>query len=228
MRGRVFLMFAGSVCLALPFAGCSSNQVDAITVTPTTTNFQGLGGSVQMKAIGTVNHGAHPPTYEDITDRVAWSTPLASVMKVTPAGLVTVIGEGSTQVVATMQGYGGVVSGDATICAQPTNATNGSFTCSAATGSVRRPLNLSFGHIEGQSATAGETRQFTVTGTSASGEQRDVTDKVKWTSSDESFATVDNFGGVTALSRGKSTIMASVTQADRTVVSVATELTVKE
>jgi uncharacterized protein YjdB len=228
MRGRVLLMFAGSVCLALPFTGCSSTQVDAITVTPTSTNFEGLGGSVQMRAIGTVNHGAHPPTYEDITDQVSWSTPLASVMKVTSSGLVTAIGEGSTQVVATIQGYGGVVSGDATICAQATSATNGSFTCAASTGSVRRPLSLSFGHNERQTATPGEARQFKVTGTSASGEQQDFTDKVKWSSSDESVATVDKFGGVTALGGGKTTIMASVTQADRTVVSVATELTVKE
>ena len=229
MFGRDSLKVLGLICLVLPFAGCSSTQIDAITVTPTTTNFAGLGGHVQLKAIATINHGAHPSTYEDVTDQVSWSTPLPQILTISSSGNVTIIGTGITQVVGTINGYPGVVSGDATVCAQLINPPTGGFTCSGDGGpAFRRGARLSLVQGVKEPATPGETRQFMAVRTSVDGGQRDLTDSVIWTSSDESVATVNESGTVTALNLGTTTIMASVTNSDRTVVAAAANLKVKE
>ena len=96
----------GLVCLLLPFTACTSTTIDAITVTPTVTDFDGAGGTVQLTAMATINHGGHPSTYENVTDQVTWSTPLAQVAKVNSSGFVTIVGLGLTQITATVSGFG--------------------------------------------------------------------------------------------------------------------------
>ena len=229
MFGRDSLKVLGLICLVLPFTGCSSTQIDAIAVTPTTTNFEGLGGHVQLTAIATINHGAHPATYEDVTDQVSWSAPLPQILTISSTGNVTITGTGITQVVGTINGFPGVVSGNATVCAQLVNPPAGGFTCASDGGpTVRRGTKLSVVQNVKEPATPGETRQFMAVRTSGEGGQQDLTDSVTWTSSDKSVATVNESGMVTALSHGTTTIMASVTNSDRTVVAAAVNLNVKE
>jgi len=74
----------------------------------------------------------------------------------------------------------------------------------------------------------GEALQFRVTGISGEDDAKeDMTDSVKWTSSDESVATVSSSGLVTGVGRGTATIMAILTNPDRTAVAAAATFTVK-
>jgi hypothetical protein len=220
----------GLICVVLPFVGCSSTTIDAITVTPTTTDFQGTGGHVQLTAIATVNHGAHPATYENVTDQVSWSTPLASVVSISTSGYVTIVGTGLTQVTGTMSGYGGPISGSATVCADnpSTSGTSTGFTCPSVSSSDRPAMKISLIQASRESAAPGETRQFEAVRTAANGEQENLTDTIKWTSSDDKVATVNESGVVTAVGRGTATIIASMTNADRTVVAVAANFKVED
>ena len=73
----------------------------------------------------------------------------------------------------------------------------------------------------------GEALQLRVNGTSGeNGAKEDMTDNVKWTSSDESVATVSGSGLVTGVGRGSATIMAILTSPDRTAVAAGTVVTV--
>jgi hypothetical protein len=109
--------------LFLPFAGCgSSTQVDSVTVTPTTENITICGSAannpIQLTAIGTINHGSHPVSYIDLTNTAKWATSFASIATVTSTGLVTVTPStngwtGNATISATVEGFGGPVSGSA-------------------------------------------------------------------------------------------------------------------
>ena len=227
MFSRDCFKMLGLVCLVLPFTACSSTSVDAIVVTPTLTDFDGVGGHVQMTATATINHGSHPATYEDVTDQVKWSTPLAGVASINSTGYVTVGGLGLTQITGTMSGFQGVVSGSGTVCATVVGSAT-AVTCPSVTAADRRSTRLSLVQSTRSAATPGETRQFTAIRTSSDGAQEDLSDHVKWTSSDESVAIVNQSGQVIAVGHGMATIMAAVTNPDRTVVATATNLTVKE
>jgi len=216
----------GLVCLLLPFTACTSTTIDAITVTPTVTDFDGAGGTVQLTAMATINHGGHPSTYENVTDQVTWSTPLAQVAKVNSSGFVTIVGLGLTQITATVSGFGGPVSGSGTVCAEIPGTTT-TISCPSVTTSRQRPSRLTLAQSTRQAAAPGETRQFFAHRTSLEGAQEDLTDSVQWTSSNESVATVSKSGMVTAVGPGSATIMAAVTNEDKTVVAAATELKVE-
>src|SRR5580704_11330964 len=193
MLGRDCLKVLGLVCLALPFSGCNATGIDAITVSPTVTDFEGAGGTVQLTAIATIGHGSgHPATYENVTKEVTWSTPLTQVASVNTSGFVTVVGLGLTQVNATVNGYTGVVSGAATVCAEIPNSTT-TITCPSVSGADRPRTRLSLVRGERTVGMPGEVLQLRVNGISGENEaQEDMTDSVKWTSSNESVATVSN------------------------------------
>jgi hypothetical protein len=210
----------------LPFTACSSTTIDAITVTPTVTDFEGAGGNVQLTAMATVNHGGHPATYENVTDQVTWSTPLAEVARVNSSGYVTIVGLGLTEITATVSGFGGPVSGSSTVCAEVPGTTT-TITCPSVTTARQSPSRLTLAQPTREAAAPGETRQFFAKRTSLEGAQEDLTDSVQWTSSNESVATVSKSGMVTAVGPGSATIMAAVTNDDKSVVATATELKVE-
>jgi len=218
----------GLICLVLPFTGCSATAIDAITVSPTLTDFEGVGGSVQLTATATIGHGNHPATYEDVTKLVTWSTPLGQVAQVNSNGYVTMVGLGLTQITATANGYTGVVSGSATVCSDnpSTTATTG-ITCPSISTAFRPKTTLSL--VRGvRSVTApGEEVQFRVLGTThETGAEDDMTEGVKWSSTDESVATVNSSGLVTGVGKGTATIMATLTNADKSAVAAAATFTV--
>lgn len=230
MFGRTCFGALGIACLLLPFTGCSSSEIDAITVSPTVTDFEGPSGNVQLTAIATIGHGAHPSTYEDVTDLVTWSTPLPQVASANSSGYVTVVGLGLTSIKASTNGFTGVVSGTTTICAEPAGTANTSgITCPAVTGSFRPKTRLSL--VRGQRAVGGpgEVVQFQVLGTSRdNGTQEDLTNSVKWSSSDDSVATVSSTGLVTGVGKGSATIMATLTNEDKTAVAAGANFFVGE
>jgi trimeric autotransporter adhesin len=227
MLGRDCLKVLGLVCLVLPFSGCTSTGIDSITVSPLVTDFDGAGGTVQLTATATIGHGPdHPATYEDVTKEVTWSTPLTEVASVNTSGFVTVVGLGLTQINATVNGFTGVVSGSATVCAEIPGGTSGITCPSIAAERPRTRLSM----VRGARTVGmpGEALQLRVNGTSGeNGAKEDMTDSVKWTSSDESVATVSSSGLVTGVGRGTATIMAILTNPDRTAVAAGTTITVQ-
>lgn len=224
MFRRFCLGALGLTCLVLPFTGCNSTGIDAITVSPTLTDFEGVGGSVQLTAIATIGHGGHPATYEDVTNRVSWSTPLTEVAQVNSSGYVTLVGYGITQINATVNGYTGVVSAGATVCAEPPPSPNSTstITCPSVGATFRPKTRLSLVRGERTASRLGEVVQFRVIGiTHETGAEDDMTDTVTWSSTNESVATVSRSGLVTAVGRGTATIMATLTNEDKTAVAAA-------
>jgi hypothetical protein len=229
MFGRNCFKALGLICLALPFTGCTSSGIDAITVSPTLTDFEGHG-NVQLTAIATIGHGSgHPATYEDVTKLVTWSTPLAGVADVSTSGYVTMVGYGITPINATINGFTGVVSSNATVCSATPNTTGaGAIVCPAlATPTFQPKTRLALVRGERSVGTPGEVVQFRVNGISHdSGASEDMTERVVWSSTDESVATVSKSGLVMATGKGKATIMATLANEDKTAVAAAAEFTV--
>jgi hypothetical protein len=225
MFGRNCLKALGLICLVLPFTGCTASGIDAITVSPTLTDFEG-GGNVQLTAIATIGHGPdHPATYEDVTKLVTWSTPLVQVATVNPSGYVTIVGYGVTPIKATINGFTGVVSSTATVCsATPSTVTgSGAITCpSISTPTFQPKVRLTLAHGVRSVGMPGDVAQFRVDGTSReNGTVTDMTEGVTWSSTDESVATVNRSGLVTAVGKGNATIMATLTNQDKTAVAAA-------
>jgi Bacterial Ig-like domain (group 2) len=225
MFGRSCFGALGLICLVLPFSGCTATGIDAVTVTPTLTDFEG-GGNVQLTAIATIGHGpGHPATYEDVTKLVTWSTPLAQVANVSASGYVTIVGYGIAPIDATIHGFTGVVSSNATVCsATPSSVTGSSaISCPAITVPTFQPrTRLSLVHGVRTAGMPGEVVQFRVMGTPReTGVQEEMTNNVTWTSTDESVAMVSKSGLVTAVGKGTATIMATLTNEDRTAVAAA-------
>jgi uncharacterized protein YjdB len=231
MISRYCFRALGLICLVLPFIGCAASGIDSIAVSPTLTDFEGAG-NVQLTAIATVGHGpGHPATYEDVTKLVTWSTPLEEVANVgSSTGYVTIVGYGIAPINASINGFTGVVTGSATVCsATPSTITGSSaITCPAITvASLRPKTTLSLVRGVRTAGMPGEVVQFRVIGTSRdSGAQEDMTEDVKWSSTDESVATVSKSGLVTAVGKGSATIMATLTNEDKTAVAAAANFTV--
>jgi len=215
MRNQNWLGKLLILCLAVPFIGCiGSNEVDAISVTPAAVDFGGTGLQVQLTAVATIGHGSHPSTFENVTDQATWSTASKDVAVVSISGVVTSTGPGSTiPVTASMQGFTGYVSGSSLITVTlPT----------AATSDLEHGTPLSI--VQGSQTTAmrGETRQFTAIRVSgATGVREDLTDSVTWGSANPAIASVSKSGLVTGLNPGATTITATTTNPDKSVVIAA-------
>lgn len=111
----------GRVCLGvlaiaalLPLAGCGNALVDTLQVSPTSPSLN-VGQTMQFTATGTVGHGSHPSTTQDVTDQVTWTSSSAAVATISSAGVATGIAAGSTTITATMTGFTGVVTASATL-----------------------------------------------------------------------------------------------------------------
>jgi hypothetical protein len=176
-------------------AGCgSSAQLTGVSITPTTVNFETnapyfvpTSATAQFTAIGTYTNGKTNRTYtEDITDQVIWSTSITAVATVTSTGLASPTGCGITTLNAQAGNGGLIATASVTVCKQ-TSSGPGSLTSLKV---MAPPQTLS---------NRGETAQYIAIGTYAGSSQtRDLTDQVKWTSSDTRVATVDSAGVATA------------------------------
>ena len=139
--------------LALPIAGCTNSLVDSIAVSPTAPSVT-VGQTVQFTATGTIGHGTHPSSTEDVTDTATWTSSAPSVATVgLNTGLATAMGAGSTNITASLSGYGGVLTASVTLTV--TNATTAAEPLVSIT---ILPTSLTTGNLEG-------TGQFLAYGT---------------------------------------------------------------
>src|SRR5580693_1312997 len=93
MFSRYCFRALGLMCLVLPFAGCTNNQVNTISVAPTAQSLA-IGQTVQFTATGTISHGNHPSTTQNVTSQVTWTSSTPAVATVTSAGLATAVAAG--------------------------------------------------------------------------------------------------------------------------------------
>lgn len=128
MLDRRYLKSVLVVGLALSLAGCASPSLVSIKITPNAEYFGGPGLSAQFTAIGTFEQGNHPPTTRDITSLVTWKSNAPAVATISTSGVATSgNGLGSTAITASMNGFTGLITANATVivCAQVNSTGNG-------------------------------------------------------------------------------------------------------
>lgn len=134
--GKWMLMLAVMVTgfLLLGLASCARNQhlVGIAVVPPGPVTFEGVGASIQFKALGTY---IHPPETKDITNQVTWSIDSQNLVTFSTSspGLVTAVSIcGSGNVMASMNAPPNYIFGTAFV----TGSGVGSATCNQALLSV--------------------------------------------------------------------------------------------
>ncbi len=204
-----------ALLVLLPFAGCSSIKSLQIVPGAGVETLRGLGQTAQFKALATRQMGSATPTTSDMTRSVTWAASNPLVATIDSSGLATAVGQGTTSITAESGGV--VASSDLTV-----------------TGSSAQPTAPTIAVIPGSgSAVAtvpGETTQFIAIGNlSGSGATQDLTNRVKWLSSDVSVATIDQDGlatGVGATSDNNvTTITAMAVTATGSVITATSTLT---
>ena len=167
---------------------------ESLSVTPSS-KIIASDQTVQLTATATYSD----KTTEDISGTVTWTSSDQSIATVSSSGLVTAVKEGPVTITATVPGS--TVSGTAAITVEDAEPTELSLT----------PSSVSL--LAGTTATL--TPSFKPDNVNASGV------KLKWTSDNDTVATVDADGVVTAVSDGEATITAAV-EGDNTVQATAT------
>jgi len=142
------------------------------------------GLTQQFTATGTYTDGSTA----DITATVVWTSGTPGVATIDAAGLATGVAAGTSVITATS----GAISGNTTLTVTPAELVSIAVTPADPT------------------IAAGNTQQFTATGTYTDGTTPVITGLVTWTSADTGVAGVDNAGLATGLSVGTTTITATL------------------
>jgi hypothetical protein len=186
-------------------AGCSTPSLRQMTVTPTpgTEVLTSAGQTVQYNAIGSYQQGKHPPTTQNITSSVTWSSSNTSVATIDSTGIVTAVGSGTATITATGTGQNGLLSASSNVTVSLTSPAP----ARALSSMIVIPTNQTIGSI-------GETVQYLAIGTFNSAPlTQDLTSQVAWHSSVVSVARIDSTGLATGVSSGTTTITAVYTGA---------------
>jgi uncharacterized protein YjdB len=225
MFGRDCFKVLGLICLVLPFTGCSNTQVSSIQISPASQSLT-VGQPVQFTATGTIAHGSHPSTSENVTDEVTWASSTTAVATMNSSGLATAVGAGTTTILASMPGGGGP-SATATI------------TVTASSGGTGEPLaSLAIVPAAQTLTVANQTAGLIAIGTTAGGTTVNLTNMpatigsatikaATWSSSVVSVAAINPLTGVaTAVGNGTTVITAFASNPDGTVVTGTATVTV--
>ena len=192
---------------AVIFTGCGSNtEVGSIQITPVSQSLKG-GQTAQFTALGTIGHGKHPATTQDVTTTVTWTSNAPAIATISASGLATGVSAGTATITASMPG-----SISATAAVTVTGSGGGGV-----------PDVVSLSVIPGSQSVASptQTSQFIAIGTTSSGATEDLTRQVAWSSSSQQIATIGASTGLAAgVGQGTATITALYTNAgDQTVVA---------
>ena len=200
--------------LALVLAGCASPSLVSITITPNVQYFSfGSGLTVQFTAIGTFAQGNHPKSTRDITNEVTWKSNTPDIATISSTGLMTTTGAayGTTNVTASMNGFGGLITANATanVCAPGQTVT--STGCTTPSTGGQNFASIAIIPTSQTVLSVNETGQFIAIGSLDGGNITDLTNTVQWKSSDVKVATIDASGLATGLNPGTTTITALAT-----------------
>lgn len=217
-EGRATSAAIGTTTIAAFHAGSGLSASTDLTVSAATlvsiailpaADTAALGLDRQFTATGTFTDNST----QDLTQSVTWASSSTGVATISNAvgskGLATTVGVGSTTISAT----------------QPVAGTtaNTSFTVTAAelVSIAVTPAN--------PSVVAGQTQQFTATGTYTDSSTANLTTAVTWSSSATSFATVSNAAGSNGLATAIDAGNATITATDpATSIAAGTTLTVTQ
>jgi Flp pilus assembly secretin CpaC len=183
----------GTTQITATLAGIIS-QPAALTVTPASLQSIAIapaavsiaiGNRTQFTAIGTFSD----TTTQDLTSQVTWASATQAVGIISSGGSATGLSAGATQISASLNG---ISSPSSTLAV--TTAKLQSIAIAPPSASI----------------TAGETQQWTATGTFSDGTIQDVTTSVRWSSSSTTVATIGASTGLaTGVSQGTTTITAT-------------------
>ncbi len=192
---RRYRSVLGVACLIAAFAdtsGCGSSSSSSnpgtvvslisIAVTPAGTSLP-KGTSQQFTALGQFSDGSS----RDLTASVSWSSSDPATVAISNSGLAKAVALGSANIMATS----GSITGSTSI-------------------SVSAPILVSLSVTPANpSIAAGQTQQFSATGTFSDQSTQDLTSSATWTSSNAGVATINGTGLATAISQGQSSIGAA-------------------
>lgn len=186
------------MAVAFTIAGCTNPaQVDSISVTPATDSID-VSQTLQFTATGTYNHAApHPPTQQNVTDSVTWTSSNSQVATISSSGLATAVGSGTTTITASINGFTGLLTSTATLTVTLPNTGTGTGTGTGTSTSNGSELLLSINIIPGNATVSnqGMTAQFLAFGTfSAPPFMRDITNDVTWISTFPEVASIYSGG----------------------------------
>ena len=186
MSGRRLALVFLPLCLASTLIGCSTSGLDSIQVSPTTQSLA-VGQTAQLKAVGTFGNASRPTT-QDITGTVTWTSTVPAVATVSAAGMVTAVGAGTTVITASATSYNGHVSSSAGITV---TASSGGINGGSGGNILSLTIIPSSGMVFG---TLTQSGQFLAIGTfSAAPTVRDLTNSVKWLTSQPNKYPVTNY-----------------------------------
>src|SRR5665213_1160362 len=181
LRGCASLL---GILISLPLAGCNSLQTIQVIPGAGSQILSGVGQTAQYKAVATYQMGSAGPTTSDITNSVTWSTGSSAVATINSSGLATATGPGNTQIIAESDGK--TATSDITV---DVSSTSGSGSGGTPTLNVIPSPNVA------AATRVGETTQFLAIGNlSGAGVVQDLTNRVRWVSSDVAVATIDQDG----------------------------------
>lgn len=216
MSARSCLNLIVSLCLIVPVVGCGSAEVDSIAVSPTSQALV-VGQSVQLTATGTYGHGPnHPAAQHDVTSLAKWTSSNTSVATVSTSGLVSSVGNGTTTITASMNGFTGVVSGISTITVVSPSGTGGGSVAGLLSLQII-PNTVTVNNLQG-------TGQYLAIGTFATAPTvRDLTNSVNWISSAPNIFPISTNGTGAAASGTTAGIITAYGSGTADVIAEATD-----
>jgi uncharacterized protein YjdB len=175
--------------LTVELAGTTTQSSPSITILPGTAAETFVGETTQFTATGNLTGiGAT----QNLTTQVTWLSSNAQVATVNSSGLATVVGAGTTTIIAE---YGGL-NANATVAVTISGTGTGTLTLTVTPSTASETF-------------AGETTQFIATGNlTGVGASQNLTNQVTWVSSNAQVATINATGLATAVGAGTTTISA--------------------
>lgn len=205
-----FTVTACTIC-----TGTSTEPITGLSITPGTDSVALAGQTAQFIALGT---SGTTGLATNVTTLVAWSSSNAGVATIgANTGLATAVGQGTTQITA--------------LYTNPDRSVEAATATFTVTGSTSEPLQSIAITPATQSILAGQTSQLIAIGTfsptATTPGTQDLTNTVKWTSSNSSIASITSPGGLlTAVGPGTAVITAIATNPDTSVVTETATVTV--
>jgi uncharacterized protein YjdB len=188
--------------------------VASLTITPSSQAVSAPGGTGQFIALAT---SGFTGLQSNVTSQVTWSSSALGVATVSPAGIATGVGQGSTVITAQAKNPDGSVV-----------TANANFTVTNAAGAATEPIaSVTIIPSSLSVAKPGETGQFIAIATSGTGAQSNVTTSVVWSSSTPAVGAIGASTGLaTGAGQGTTAITAIATNPDGSVVTASASFSV--
>jgi hypothetical protein len=202
-KNGVWLATVLAVLISIVTISCTQGPARTITLTDTTVGGRTLvsftfnpqqpkalqiGETQQFTAVGTYSDGLTG----DITNQITWASSNTSVATISPSGLATAVGSGTTRITASASG---ATSPAVTLVVAAPQIKIASIALTP-----KGPLTM----------TVGATQQFTAVATLSNNTTNDISAQAVWSTSALNVANVSPTGLATAVSGGTTYILASM------------------